>query len=114
MKSKKTPSNTSERSLSASPSQEEIAKRAYQLYEQNGREEGRDLEYWLEAEKSLRTQLSEPLSPMEFAETKESPVTSANSIPKSQKKVTTREEVRINAPSRQAPRQSMRPQEHSA
>ena len=30
---------------------EGIAKKAYGLYEHNGREEGKDVEHWLEAEK---------------------------------------------------------------
>ncbi len=35
------------------PSQEEIAKRAYELFEQSGRKPGRDLENWLTAEAQL-------------------------------------------------------------
>ena len=35
--------------------QEEIAKKAYELYEQGGREEGKDVQHWLEAEKLLKT-----------------------------------------------------------
>jgi hypothetical protein len=34
--------------------QEEIAKKAFELYEQSGREDGKDLEHWLEAEKLLK------------------------------------------------------------
>lgn len=34
--------------------QEEIAKKAYELYEESGREDGRDMEHWLEAEKLLK------------------------------------------------------------
>lgn len=30
---------------------EEIAKKAYELYELNGREDGKHIEHWLEAEK---------------------------------------------------------------
>ena len=32
---------------------ERISRRAYQLYEQRGRQEGRDLEDWLNAERQL-------------------------------------------------------------
>ncbi len=34
--------------------QDEIRRRAYELYEQRGREGGRDLEDWLRAESELR------------------------------------------------------------
>jgi len=34
--------------------QAEIAKKAYELYEESGRQDGRDVEHWLEAEKSLK------------------------------------------------------------
>jgi len=33
--------------------QDRIAQRAYELYEQRGRQEGQDLEDWLEAEREL-------------------------------------------------------------
>jgi hypothetical protein len=35
------------------PSQEKIAAVARQLWEKDGRQDGRDLEYWLKAEKQL-------------------------------------------------------------
>jgi hypothetical protein len=34
--------------------QEEIAKKAYELYEESGRQDGRDVEHWLEAEQLLK------------------------------------------------------------
>ena len=34
--------------------QQLIAQRAYELWEQNGRVEGRDLEHWLEAERLVK------------------------------------------------------------
>ena len=34
--------------------QEEIARKAYELYEESGRQDGRDVEHWLEAEKLLK------------------------------------------------------------
>jgi Protein of unknown function (DUF2934) len=33
--------------------QEQVRRRAYELYEQRGREEGRDLDDWLQAESEL-------------------------------------------------------------
>ena len=33
-----------------------IAQKAYELYEQSGRVEGRDLEHWLEAERLVKEQ----------------------------------------------------------
>jgi hypothetical protein len=38
------------------PTQEQIARRAYEIFEQRGRPEGCDLEHWLEAERQLRAQ----------------------------------------------------------
>jgi hypothetical protein len=35
------------------PTHEQIAARAYELYERDGRQEGRELEYWLQAEFEL-------------------------------------------------------------
>jgi hypothetical protein len=35
------------------PTTEAIAKRAYELYEESGRLDGRDVEFWLKAEKEL-------------------------------------------------------------
>jgi hypothetical protein len=35
------------------PTYEAIAKRAYELYEDSGRPAGRDVEFWLKAEKEL-------------------------------------------------------------
>lgn len=37
----------------AKPAHEEIAARAYAIFEERGRPEGRDLEHWLEAEAQL-------------------------------------------------------------
>jgi hypothetical protein len=39
--------------VSGNPSREEIARRAYEIYENEGRPEGRCLEHWLKAEVSL-------------------------------------------------------------
>jgi len=45
--------------LSTGPDTDRIAQRAYERYEARGREEGRDLEDWLEAEQELRQSPSE-------------------------------------------------------
>lgn len=47
-----------ENQFSATITQEEIAQRAYALYEARGREDGHDLDDWLEAERELLEQLS--------------------------------------------------------
>ncbi|HXG48119.1 MAG TPA: DUF2934 domain-containing protein [Methylomirabilota bacterium] len=39
------------------PTHEEVARRAYELWEQRGRPQGRDVELWLEAEGQLRSSL---------------------------------------------------------
>jgi hypothetical protein len=35
------------------PTQEEIARRAYELWQRNGCQSGRDVEYWCQAEREL-------------------------------------------------------------
>lgn len=42
--------------LSPEPTYDEIAQRAYQLYEHRGGEHGRDWDDWLQAERELRQQ----------------------------------------------------------
>ena len=41
-------------SLAIEPIHDDIARRAYQLYEERGREHGRDREDWFQAERELR------------------------------------------------------------
>jgi len=41
--------------LNTKPTHDEIAKRAYAIFEKSGRVPGRDLQNWLEAETHLRT-----------------------------------------------------------
>src|SRR5687768_15158905 len=41
-------------SLAIEPIHDDIARRAYQLYEERGREHGRDQEDWYQAERELR------------------------------------------------------------
>ena len=47
-----------ENQASGTITQEEIAQRAYALYEARGREDGHDLDDWLEAERELLEQRS--------------------------------------------------------
>jgi DUF2934 family protein len=47
-----------ENQVSVTITQEEIAQRAYALYEARGREDGHDLDDWLEAERELLEQRS--------------------------------------------------------
>src|SRR3954471_10553632 len=50
------PTDSSDSSASASP--ETISRRAYELWEKDGRPEGSDLRHWLQAEQELRTSSS--------------------------------------------------------
>ena len=38
----------------APPSHKEIARRAYEIYIENGRRQGHEVEYWLQAEQELK------------------------------------------------------------
>lgn len=44
--------------MALTPSREEIEARAYEIYEQRGREEGHDVEDWIAAEQELTNRLS--------------------------------------------------------
>ena len=46
--------STSERSVVSGELQKQIARLAFQLYEARGREDGHDVEDWLQAEAALR------------------------------------------------------------
>ncbi|MCD6048715.1 MAG: hypothetical protein K0Q55_118 [Verrucomicrobia bacterium] len=125
MNSKETNSAATSGGQETHPTHEEIAKEAFRLYEKNGRKEGHDLEYWLEAEKTLGAKTSvhtasnatvkEPMSPLEFAESKERRGNNGGpEAEKTRKNSANREEIRQATPPRTAPRQSQRPQTHSA
>ena len=45
--------------LAIEPTHEDIARRAYQLYEERGGEHGRDVEDWFQAERELRQLLDD-------------------------------------------------------
>jgi Protein of unknown function (DUF2934) len=51
--------------MGRTPSREEIEKRAYEIYEERGRENGHAEEHWLAAEQELAEQLApaEPTAP---------------------------------------------------
>jgi hypothetical protein len=65
----------SEKKSPGKPSHEEIAKRAYEIFEQSGREPGRDMENWLAAETELsrgqKPQISGAVKPMAKAQYRE-------------------------------------------
>jgi hypothetical protein len=42
------------------PTNDDIALLAYQLWEKNGRPAGQDVEFWLQAEQSLRSSIKPP------------------------------------------------------
>ncbi|HYF37932.1 MAG TPA: DUF2934 domain-containing protein [Prosthecobacter sp.] len=42
----------------SSPTHQEIAQHAYQIYVRNGRKDGHELEHWLEAEAELRNRMA--------------------------------------------------------
>jgi len=44
------------RSLTHQFNSDEIAQRAYQIFEREGRMDGRDMEHWLQAERELRSE----------------------------------------------------------
>lgn len=48
------------------PTREQIALRAYQLYERRGCQHGRDMEDWFAAESELRSQ-NAPVTPLSFS-----------------------------------------------
>jgi hypothetical protein len=96
------------------PTHDQIAARAHQLYVQNGRQEGRDMEYWLRAEKELANErahgvaLPTPSQPHELGPRPQRP------FARDERGSATREEIRREtSPMRPASRQSLRPQERS-
>jgi Protein of unknown function (DUF2934) len=54
--------------LAIEPSHEDIARRAYQLYEERGGEHGHDLDDWFQAERELRNALHGLADRMLFGE----------------------------------------------
>jgi hypothetical protein len=61
---KKKPTTTPKRTLETTtggmraPARDEIALRARELYEKSGCRSGRDIEFWLDAERQLRQELN--------------------------------------------------------
>jgi hypothetical protein len=64
---------------SSKPTQEQIARRAYEIFIERGQPEGRDLEHWLEAEKQLRASSQTKSTPV--AATASTPAASATMTP---------------------------------
>ncbi len=59
------------------PSTSDIASLAYQLFEQEGRPQGRDMQHWLEAELLLKSQAPKPAT---ISNNKAQPKNSTNSM----------------------------------
>jgi hypothetical protein len=53
------PQTGEDREQQRAPSQDDIARRAYDLYQARGAEQGRDMEDWLRAERELRERQEE-------------------------------------------------------
>ena len=56
-----------------SPTHEEIAQRAYQVFLERGQPEGHDLDHWLEAEAQLKETTTRPAKRAGTSRTKPSP-----------------------------------------
>jgi hypothetical protein len=63
-------------------SSEEIAERAYQIYEREGRTDGRDMEHWLQAERELREERERSNSPQESRGVTETAERTGNRAPR--------------------------------
>jgi hypothetical protein len=48
------PENSANGSMASQFNSDEIAQRAYQIFEREGRMDGRDMDHWLQAERELR------------------------------------------------------------
>lgn len=56
-RSRKGASTATQRSVQPQDLESLVAQKAYELYEQSGRVEGRNLEHWLEAERLVKEQI---------------------------------------------------------
>lgn len=56
-KAKKADRNTAQQSVQTQDLQQLVTLKAYEIYEKSGRVDGRDLEHWLEAERSVKQEL---------------------------------------------------------
>ena len=75
---KSTAKDTTENSCeSAVDLREQIRRRAYELYERRGREDGHEVEDWLQAEAELAGKRNKPLAGEAVKKNRNPPVTSA-------------------------------------
>ncbi len=75
---KSTAKDTNENSCeSAVDLREQIRRRAYELYERRGREDGHEVEDWLQAEAELAGKRNKPLAGEAVKKNRNPPVTSA-------------------------------------
>ena len=117
MKNDLTTQGTDERTASQKPTHDQIAAKAYELYVQHGRQEGRSEEYWLRAEqwlteKYLRsaTEASIPNQRHEIHPVDSRPQPYA----RDERGSASREEIRRETSAMRPPsRQSLRPPERS-
>jgi len=117
MKNQPATEGTDERTVSQKPTHEQIAAKAYDLYVQHGRQEGRSEEYWLRAEQWLMerylrstTEASIPNQPHEIHPVDSRPQPYA----RDERGSASREEIRRETSAMRPPsRQSLRPPERS-
>jgi DUF2934 family protein len=62
---------------SAVTPQEQISRRAYELYERRGREHGHEVEDWLQAEAELASERTKPVADDAVRKNRKPPVTSS-------------------------------------
>jgi hypothetical protein len=82
---------------------EEIAKVAYELYERDGKRDGKDQEHWLEAERIVRARRmkqskSESGQDMTSKPNKPTPKVASKSVPKAASKPVRKEAPKPSAP----------------
>jgi hypothetical protein len=73
---------------STSPSHEEIARRAYEIYERNGSQPGRETENWLAAEAELKAEAQNKPEAQKQENQRRPRATPINSPPPAQRKET--------------------------
>jgi hypothetical protein len=74
-------SNASTDSSTSTPSSDAISRRAYELWEQEGRPEGNDMRHWLQAEKELGGSRSASTEPSRYTDQPQARPTANDSRP---------------------------------
>jgi hypothetical protein len=73
--------STSSTETSATSSPDAISRRAYELWEQEGRPEGNDMRHWLQAEKELGGEKSTPANPARYTDQPQARPTASDARP---------------------------------